>query len=159
MMSRLSAEIATAVFTAVVGVIVVAGALEYGIQWKSSGPEAGAFPFCVGLLIVLASAANLLQAFATRGHPKASFIDRAQAMCLLSFVGPMAAFIGVAPVLGLYVAMALYLFTVMRFQGHYGTLVSLAVALATAAFFFAVLEIGFQVPLLKGPVETWLGLH
>jgi Tripartite tricarboxylate transporter TctB family len=157
LISRKSAEVVTALVTGAAGGLVLIGALEYGIQWKPSGPEPGAFPFYVGVIILLASLVTLLQAL--RDGATAPFLTRDQALRLLSFAGPMALFFGASLVLGIYVAMAIYLFSVMRLQGGYGTLASGAVAMATVVFFYVVLERLFQVALLKGPLETWLGLH
>ena len=61
--------------------------------------------------------------------------------------------------LGLYVATALYLGAVMYVQGGYRLVTSAAVAIATSAFFYVVLETWFRVPLLKGPLEAALGIH
>ncbi len=155
--SRFAAEIATACATAILGLTVVVGALEYGVGWGASGPEAGTFPFAVGLLIVAASLVNALQA---RRHRPGSrlFLDRIEAKRVAAFFGPMALFLAASMALGLYLAMALYLCGVMRFQGGYRLVSAVAVAIAVALFFYVVLELWFKVPLLKGPLEAALGL-
>ena len=58
----------------------------------------------------------------------------------------------------MYVATALYLVFAMRFQGGYRLVTAIAVAIATSAFFYVVLELWFQIRLLKGPLEAALGL-
>jgi hypothetical protein len=55
--------------------------------------------------------------------------------------------------------MALYLLFTMRLQGGYGWVRSVAVALGTAIAFFVMFEFLFGQPLLKGPVEGWLGFQ
>lgn len=156
--SRLAAEIAVAGFTTLAGVAVIAGALDFGIGWGRGGPEAGAFPFYVGAIIVAASLGNLVQALrkCDRG---ATFIDGIQARRVANFFGPMILFVAASVWLGLYVATALYLGIVMRLQGGYRVVTAIAVALATSAFFYVVLELWFRVPLLKGPLEAAIGLH
>ena len=62
MISRFQAEIATALMTAGLGLTAVAGALEFGIGWGDAGPEPGAFPFYIGLLVIAASIGTLVQA-------------------------------------------------------------------------------------------------
>ena len=71
----------------------------------------------------------------------------------------MLAFVVVARLLGLYVATALYISFVMWVQGKYRLVISVASGLAAAIAFYLVLEMAFQVPLLKGPLEAALGLY
>jgi hypothetical protein len=46
----------------------------------------------------------------------------------------------------------------MIWQGRYHPLIAAVVSIGVAVFFYAVLELGFKVPLLKGPLEAALGL-
>ena len=156
--SRLAAEIAVAGFTMLAGMAVIAGALDFGIGWSRSGPEAGAFPFYVGVIIVAASLGNLVQAL-RKTNRRATFINGVQARRIATFFGPMILFVLVSVWLGLYVATALYLGTVMRVQGGYRLVTAIAVAIVTSVFFYVVLELWFRVPLLKGPLEAAMGLH
>lgn len=158
MISRFTAEIATAAITAALGLTIVIGALEYGVGWGSAGPEPGAFPFYIGVLIVLASLAVAGQAVAQRHNLAEHFLDGERARRVAAFFLPIVLFVPVAILLGLYVATAIYLFIVMIWQGRYHPLMALAVSVGVAAFFYVVLERGFQVPLLKGPLEAALGL-
>jgi hypothetical protein len=162
MIRRFHAEIATALVTLAFGFLIVNGAREFGIGWDSSGPQPGAFPFYVGLLIMLASLGTIattvgrkLTGSATLGE---IFLDGAQARRVASFFLPLLGFVVLSVFVGMYVAMVLYLVFAMRFQGHYGWLPSLATGLGVAAFFYLSLEKFFQIGLLKGPIEAMLGL-
>jgi len=159
MISRFTAEIATATMTAGLGLAAVVGALEFGIGWGDAGPEPGAFPFYIGLLVIGASIGTLVQAVAGRQDLQSVFLDREQAGRVTSFFIPILVFVVIALLLGLYVATALYLTFVMWRQGGYPLVVSAASGVAAAIFFYAVLEVAFQVPLLKGPLESALGLY
>lgn len=159
MINRFSAEIATATLTAGLGLAAVVGALEFGIGWGDAGPEPGAFPFYMGLLVVMASAGTFVQTIAHRRGLQSVFLDREQATRVVSFFLPMAAFVVIALLLGLYVASALYLAFVMRVQGKYNLFISAVSGVAAAVAFYVVLEVAFQVPLLKGPLEAALGLY
>ena len=156
--SRLAAEITVAIVTMLAVVAVIAGALDFGIGWSRSGPEAGAFPFYVGVIIVAASLGNIAHAL-LKCDRAAAFIDGVQARRIATFFGPMILFVFASVWLGLYVATALYLGIVMRVQGGYRLVTAIAVAIATSAFFYVVLELWFRVPLLKGPLEAAMGLH
>ena len=157
-MTRSTAEIVVALVTLALGLAVVIGAREYGTGWTAAGPQPGTFPFCVGLIVAAASAVNLFSGWRRR-HAGAVFIDATKARRIAAFGLPMLAFVALALTLGFYVATMLYLVGVMRFQGHYRWLTSVAVAVGTSAFFFVLLELWFKVPLLKGPLEAALRIH
>jgi hypothetical protein len=156
--SRFAAETATALVTLALGAAIVVGAREYGTGWTASGPQPGTFPFCVGIIVVAGSIGNLVAAWRKR-RAGALFIDATQARRIAAFALPMLAFVALALTLGFYVATAIYLAAVMRFQGGYRWLTAIAVAVGTSAFFFLLLELWFKVPLLKGPLEAALRLH
>ncbi len=162
MITRFWAEIATALATLAFGLVIVNGALEFGIGWDSSGPQPGAFPFYIGGLVALASLGTLVVTatgrFAGSADLPELFLDRDRGLRVLSFLLPLLAFVVLSATLGMYVATILYLVFTMRIQGRYGWLGTLATALGTAAFFYLALEKFFQISLHKGPLEPLLGL-
>ena len=158
-LSRPTAEIATALATFAFGILVVHGSLEFGIAWSSSGPSVGSFPGIAGLVICVASLVNLARALRNRGTTPAPLLTDVQLGRIAAFAGPLVAFVAAAFFLGLYVATALYLAGTMVVQGRYRVWQGLATGLGAALFFYVVLERWFQVPLLKGPLEAALGLH
>src|SRR3954447_338379 len=99
LLSRRAAEIATALGTGVLGVIVVVGALELGVGWSEAGPDPGAFPFYVGLVVAAASLFNLGKAVARRSG--GTFVDREHIGRIAAFVLPMTAFLAMTATLGL----------------------------------------------------------
>ena len=68
-------------------------------------------------------------------------------------------FVLVSSYLGIYVGMVLYLLGVMVYQGGYGIIKALAISITTAIVNYFLFEVWFQVPLLKGPLESLLGIH
>lgn len=157
MITRSSAEIAFAGFTGLFGAVIAYGATEFGVGWAASGPEPGTFPFYIGLLVALASLANLVKALRSRGLDAVPFMTAAQGGALARFVLPMIGFVVLSLWLGLYVASALYLFGVMRVQGRYPMWHAAAVGVGLPVALFLILEKGFKVSLLKGPLEAALG--
>lgn len=157
MISRATAEIVFAALTALFGVVIAHGAREFGVGWSASGPEPGTFPFYIGGIIAFASLANL--AVALRGHWRGAepFMTAAQGAAVLRFTVPMVLFVIAALWLGLYVATAFYMFGVMVFQGRYPVWHAALVAIGLPVALFLLLEKGFQVSLLKGPLEAALG--
>ena len=55
--------------------------------------------------------------------------------------------------------MTLYLFAVMTIQGRFKIPLAALVSIGSAIAFYVVIEVWFQVPLLKGPVEAMLGIY
>lgn len=158
MISRFHAELVTAAATAAFGLVIAAGATEFGTGWGPSGPEPGTFPFYIGLLIAAASLVTATQAVIGRPALGAAFLTRAQLGAVLRFVLPFVAFVAVSVVLGLYVGTALYMFGTLTLQNGYRWPMAAAIALGLALFLYVVLEWAFQVSLLKGPLEAALGL-
>ena len=157
--SRFTMEVATSLMTMAVGATVTFGSLEFGTGWGDAGPQPGYFPFYVGLIVILASLGVLVQAFVTHRKQHQAFLTVEQGTRILSFFGPMAGFVVLSMLLGLYVALSLYLAGVMTLQGGYRPLKAIAVGVCSALTFYVVFEIWFQVPLLKGPLEALLGIH
>lgn len=157
--SRFAMEIAVALVTFVLGVVVAVGSLEYGIGWGPAGPEGGYFPFYVGIILCLASLGVAGQAFTVHRPRGQTFVTVGQLRRLFAFFGPIIAFAIASAFLGLYVGAFLYLTGVMRFQGRFSWWKSLLVGVGTAVFFFIVFEKWLLVPLLKGPLEDALGLY
>lgn len=162
MITRFWAETATAAATAAFGLVIVKGALEFGIGWDSAGPQPGAFPFYVGTLIALASLGTLALTVSRQvagSHAlRESILDGTQAKRVASFLLPLIGFVVLSVTLGMYVATVVYLVFTMRFQGGYGWLQTILTAVLTAVFFYVALEKFFQIGLLKGPVERVIGL-
>lgn len=162
MITRFRAEIATALVTLAFGLVIVKGALEFGIGWDSAGPQPGAFPFYTGGLVALASlgilGSTLAKHIAGSELLAQEFLDRERGGRVLAFLLPLVAFVVLSVTLGMYVATILYLVFTMRFQGGYGWIQTLTIAVVAAAFFYLALEKFFQIGLLKGPIEPLLGL-
>lgn len=160
MISRYGAELATAAATAAVGLVTAVGAVEFGIGWSATGPEPGAFPFYIGIMIVVASLATAAKtvmqraAFADRG-----FLDLTRLRRIGAYFALMVGFVLVAGVLGLYVATILYVTAAIWWQGGYRPWVGAACGVSAALFFYVVLEKAFQVPLMKGPLEAAFGIY
>ncbi len=159
LVSRRAAEVAFALLTMAFGATIVVGAREFSIGWGEIGPEAGYFPFRIGLLIILASLVNLLRALMRRSALSHPFLTGAQGRRLVRFAVPVLALVGVALVLGIYVAAALYLAFAVGLVARHRPGVTLAVSLGAPLLLFVLFEIVFITPLLKGPVEALFGWY
>ena len=159
MISRRALELATAVLTGSFGVAVVVQSLDNGIGWSSAGVDSGTFPFVIGLVIVLGSLYNLvrgaLPATSLASVPIA--ITQVELRRLAGLFVPAAIFVAAIPLLGMYLASALYIFAVLAIPRHQSLLRSLAMAAATALALYVVFERMFQVSLPHGAFAAAFG--
>jgi hypothetical protein len=163
---RVHVEIAAALATGALGLAAVAGAVDLGFGWEDGAPEPGYFPFWIGLILMGASLWNLVAAIlrereGTSGDAEREgpFLERDSLVRLAQFLGPMVAFVVVTIVLGIYVGSTLYIaWSVWRHGGHHFG-IALAMGLAFGAALYLIFEVGFRVPLLKGPLEPLIGLY
>ena len=143
--------------------IVVWDSRRLGAQWGSDGPQAGYFPFYIGVIILVASAVNLVTALLSGPAGRAPFVYWGQLKMILIVMVP--SFIYVALIanpwfgLGIYVASAIFIALFMVYLGKYGGLKTAAVSIGTMFVFFLMFEIWFKVPLPKGPLETLFGFN
>jgi hypothetical protein len=149
-------EMGMAVFTAVFALVVIAGSMRVGFGWAFDGPQAGFFPFYVGLFILGASIVNFFQVHAEGASDKL-FAEWDQLRQVMAVVVPSAIYVALVPALGMYVASVLLIAVFMKWLGGYGWTMVLPVAIGVPIATFIVFERWFLVPLPKGPVEAWLG--
>ena len=152
-------QLGTALGTLLFGAAIVFGAIEYDIGWDERGPEPGYFPFWMGLLVIVGSVGTLVETLLKRRDNTGTALTWAQAGRVVSFVWPILGFLLVTSFLGLYVAMIAYLFTVMVLHGGYRIPASLAVSVGSALVFYVLFDKWLKVPLMKGPLEAWLGIY
>ncbi|MBS3651755.1 tripartite tricarboxylate transporter TctB family protein [Pseudaminobacter sp. 19-2017] len=156
---RFHMELFVAGLTALAGAVTTFGSLELGVGWTESGPEPGYFPFYIGLLLAVLGLYNGAHAAIAKRGDAELFVEKRHAIRLARFGGPMAAFVVVTILLGLYVGTALYLFYVAWRQGGYRPLLSALIGVGFSLALFAVFELTFKVPLLKGPLEPLFGIY
>lgn len=157
--SRHAMEIVTALLTGAIGVAVCYGSYEIGIAWEETGPASGYFPFYIGILILVGSAVNLGRALILKHHAGEIFLEAASAKRVASFFLPIVGFAIVSVFLGLYVGTILYVATAMVFLGGYPIWRAALTSVVIAVSFYVIFELGFQVPLLKGPIEAAFGIY
>jgi hypothetical protein len=145
-----------ALFMIVAGV-VMADSWRIGAGWSEFGPEAGYFPFYIGLIMFVASAVTFLVQIFTKRPDRAAFVERSALKLVLQVLVPTAIFVVLIGFLGLYLAAGIFIAFFMWRLGRYSLLKAVPVALAVPIFLFWLFETMFLIPLPKGPLETALG--
>jgi hypothetical protein len=149
--STRAAEIVVAALLLALGALVVFDSRRLGSSWGSDGPEAGYFPFYIGLIICLASLAILVQAVRDRdGRGRRVFVAWQPLRQVMAMLLPAVFFVLGIQLVGLYVASAIYIAGFMLWLGNYSLVKSVLLGVIVSALAFVTFEIWFQVPLYKG---------
>jgi hypothetical protein len=154
-----TAEIAVAAFIFLLGAIVMYDSVRLGARWGDDGPQAGYFPFYIGLILCASSAVNLVLAVLNRRDQDRTFVEVGQLKLVLTVLIPSAIYVALVGWTGIYVASALFIAFFMRWLGKYPWWKVAAVSIGNSVAFFLIFEIWFKVPLPKGPLEALLGLN
>jgi hypothetical protein len=157
-LSDKSAELAVAGFTFALGAIAMVDSWRLGARWVEDGPQTGYFPFYVGLIICVASAANFVRGLLMSKEKNGIFVEVGQLKLVLSVLVPTAVYVALVGFFGIYVPSIVYIAFFMLWLGKYPWWKAALVSVGTSVFFYCVFEIWFKVPLPKGPVESLLGL-
>jgi len=148
-------EIIVSVALLALAALIMWDSKRMGAGWGPSGPESGYFPFYIGLLMGIASIVNLVKAW--RMTREDSFVSREEIRLVGAMFFPALVFVFLMQWLGIYVSGALLIAAFMRWQGKFSYPMCAAVSVGTVVVLFAMFELWFKVPLIKGPIESALG--
>ena len=153
-----AAEIAVAAAFFAIGAIVMYDSVRLGARWADDGPQPGYFPFYLGLLICISSAATALFALRMPAEKNRTFVEVGQLKLVLAVLIPSAVFAGMVGWLGIYVSGTIFIALFMRWLGKYPWWKVALVSIGNSVVFYLIFEVWFLVPLPKGPLEALLGL-
>ena len=150
-------DVVVAILFLAVASLVMVDSWRVGARWGADGPEAGYFPFYVGLIMFVASAGTLAQNLFTRRPNLTNFVDRSQFVSVLKVLIPTTVYVVLIEFIGIYLASMIFIAFFMAWLGKYKWTIIVPVAVGVPLVLFVMFEIWFLVPLPKGPVETALG--
>jgi putative tricarboxylic transport membrane protein len=128
-----------------------------GIDWDSTGPQAGYFPFYLSVILAGASLYGLVSAYLARNEVSETFVTRAQLRRVMAVFVPTLLFCLATQFLGLYVASFILIAAFMRMVGKIALWKSLLTAFLFTAIMFVTFDIAFDVIMPKGPLEAAFG--
>ena len=140
------------------GAIVVYDSVRLGARWAEDGPQAGYFPFYIGLILCISAAINFGLALANRREAGRIFVEWDKLRLVLAVLVPSAIYVATISWIGIYVSSALFIAFFMRWLGKYAWWKVAVVSVGVMAVFFLIFESWFKVPLPKGPLENLLGI-
>ena len=151
------AELVMAVVMAAFSIYLMWMSTELPIGWvRGRGPGGGAFPFWLSLGMLICCGAVAVRWFRHKSPPSRStepFMDRRAFKMFLLVGGSLTVMIGLIGIVGVYVAVPLYLIFYMRVMGRHSwaATAALAVTMPVVTFFF--FEIAMLKTLPKGVTE------
>jgi len=149
-------ELGLALFTFVLGAVVMSGSVEQGIGWGDAGPEPGYFPFYIGLLLASASLANGVLTIIRWNPLSISFVSRGEFRQVLSVFIPIALFVCAMPFTGIYLASAVFIAWFMwrdKVRAKpYGLLMIASISIGAVLASYLIFDLWFKVPLDAGPL-------
>ena len=154
MVSGRSLEAATALITGAFGAAVVVSSLDNGIGWSAAGVEAGTFPFIVGLVILTGSVFNLVQGWL---RARDVILRPSELKRLGILFVPAAVYVGVIPLIGMYLASAFYVFGALAWHKRGSLILSGLAAIGAALALYLIFELTFQISLPRGALGTIIG--
>ena len=128
-----------------------------GIAWAPDGPQAGYFPFYLGLILAAASLYGLITSLVTGAGARQTFLTRDQLRRVMQVFIPTLLFCLFTQWLGLYVASFLLIAGFMRIIGRIALWKSVLTAFLFAVIMFVTFDVAFDVIMPKGPLEAAFG--
>ena len=150
-------EISVAAVILLLSLVVIFDSRRVGAGWADDGPQAGYFPFYIGLILCTASAWTLLRA-AFSGYAAASvFVSHRKLRLVMSVLIPSIVYVVAIYFIGIYVASAVFIGAFMYWHGRFPWIKIIPVSLVVPVSMFLLFELWFLVPLPKGPLEALIG--
>ena len=156
-------EIVVAVAFFAFGAVVAWDSRRIGASWASDGPQAGYFPFYIGIIICISAVVIFFNALNSGPRGDRAFVTWPQLRMVLTVMVPSVFYVALIanPVysLGIYEASAIFIAAFMRVLGKYPWPKVVAVSIGVMLVFFMMFEVWFLVPLPKGPIEALFGFE
>lgn len=150
-------ELVVAALLMAVAVVVMTDSWRIGAGWAFDGPQAGYFPFYIGLIMFVSSAVTFASHALAKTPDMSNFVSRPALWLVLQVLLPSVVYVALIWLVGIYVASAIFIGFFMMWLGKYSLAKTVPVAVAIPIVLFWVFEIAFLIPLPKGPLETALG--
>jgi hypothetical protein len=147
----------TAAIIFLLGALVVYDSNRLGASWGSDGPQAGYFPFYIGLLLCVSTAIVLVQSALKIKSDRHVFVEVGQLKQVLLILVPSTVYVAGVQWIGIYVSSIVFIALFMKILGKYSWLRSAAVGGGVGVVSFLLFEVWFKIPLPKGPVEALIG--
>ncbi|MEW6330775.1 MAG: tripartite tricarboxylate transporter TctB family protein [Pseudomonadota bacterium] len=150
-------EIVVALLTLALGLVVIYDSRRVGAGWAEDGPQAGYFPFYIGVILCIASVWTLWRTLFSGKAAAGVFVSHKKLRLVLSVFIPSLIYVAAIWFIGIYVASAVFIGVFMYWHGRFAWTRIVPVSLSVPIAMFLLFEVWFLVPLPKGPLEALIG--
>ena len=150
-------EIAVAAVILLLGLVVIYDSRRVGAGWGDDGPQAGYFPFYVGIILCVASAWTLLRTLFAGKTDASVFVTYKKLRLVMSVLLPSTIYVAAIYFIGIYVASAIFIGAFMYWHGRFPWIKIILISVIVPVSMFLMFEVWFLVPLPKGPLEALIG--
>jgi hypothetical protein len=158
LISTRTMDIAVALLFLGASAVVISDSLRVGTGWvENEGPQAGYFPFYIGLIMAVSSAINLVRAVLDAKAGERTFTTGPALVKVLAVLLPLILYVAAVWLIGIYISSAIYMAVFMWYFGKYPIWRGALIGVAVTAVFVLMFEVWFLVPLHKGELENMIG--
>ncbi len=150
-------EISVAAVILLLSLVVIFDSRRVGAGWAEDGPQAGYFPFYIGLILCVASAWTLLRTVFSGNAGASVFVSHKKLWLVVSVFIPSVIYVVAIYFIGIYVASTIFIGAFMYWHGRFPWIKIIPVSLIVPVSMFLLFELWFLVPLPKGPLEALIG--
>jgi len=150
-------EIVVTLLTLALGLVVIYDSRRVGAGWDEDGPQAGYFPFYIGLILCFVSVWTLWRTLFSGKAAAGVFVSHKKLRLVLSVFIPAVIYVAATWFIGIYVASAVFIGAFMYWHGRFAWTRIVPVSLSVPVSMFLLFEVWFLVPLPKGPLEALIG--
>ena len=154
-----TAELLMAIATILASIALMVKATDNNIGWVAGrGPGAGAWPFWLAAIMLVASIATLvrwLRGATPESRNTEPYIDRDTLPLIAITVGALLFLLGLTHVIGLYASLILFLLFYVKFVGRHAWPSTIMLVGGIPLFIFALFEWALKIPLPKAATEEW----
>jgi hypothetical protein len=149
-------ELTVAALTLAFGAVVAYQSYRLGARWASDGPQAGYFPFYIGLIICVASLMNFGRVFFSTipGARVHVFVEREALKRIFAILIPAIVYVIGIYLVGIYVSSLFYIAVFMIWMGQYPWYKGVAVGSGVSVFLYLMFDVWFQVLLPRGAYDV-----
>lgn len=154
-----TAELVTAIATALISIAFMVKSAELRIDWvPERGPGAGAWPFWLAVGMLLASLATIYRWFrriTPESRSTETFMSKETLTVVGISVGALLFLLAATHFIGIYLSLIIFLLFYLRFVGRHTWLVTIVLSIAVPVFIFCLFEWALKIPLPKAITEPW----
>src|SRR5688572_17223910 len=129
-------DLVVAVLVFLVGALVVYDSNRLGSGWAPDGPQAGYFPFYIGMLICISGVVVGVQAALQLAKDRQVFVLGSQLRQVMVILLPSTVYVLGVQYIGIYISSAVFIGLFMRLVGKYSSLRSAAVGVGVSVVAF-----------------------